>query len=122
MDPTYSDCNKDITEACGECQRCKYDQRARERAEGLLKIIRKYEPPPPPEPEPPAPPKVLAERCVFCSKRIGPIGYFCRCDGCFCSKHRLPEQHDCNYDYISEGKVHLTKANPEIIPPKFRRI
>lgn len=36
--------------------------------------------------------------------------------------HRLPEEHACGFDYKTEAKNELTKANPVVIADKFIRI
>lgn len=36
------------------------------------------------------------EQCELCGELMGDFGYECNyCDGVFCTKHRLPERHDC---------------------------
>ena len=44
-------------------------------------------------------------KCAFktCNKKIKNVDTImgkCRCENVFCSIHRLPEQHDCKYEYI----------------------
>jgi predicted nucleic acid binding AN1-type Zn finger protein len=34
-----------------------------------------------------------------CKKKIPLIEWKCKCGGKFCTKHRLPEQHKCTWDY-----------------------
>ncbi|MFX1281514.1 MAG: AN1-type zinc finger domain-containing protein [Promethearchaeota archaeon] len=37
--------------------------------------------------------------CYFCDKRITTIPYRCKsCGMIFCSKHRIPENHECPFD------------------------
>ena len=62
------------------------------------------------------------EICWNCSKKTGLNGYTCRCEFTFCKKHRLPEAHNCEFDFISEGRGLLTKANPFIQNDKIERI
>ncbi|XP_062075989.1 uncharacterized protein LOC133780130 [Humulus lupulus] len=38
-------------------------------------------------------------RCKDCNKKIGLIGFSCRCGNVYCSRHRLPEEHACTYDF-----------------------
>ncbi|XP_050156330.1 zinc finger A20 and AN1 domain-containing stress-associated protein 1-like [Malus sylvestris] len=52
------------------------------------------------------------KRCLSCKKRVGPIGFECRCGGVFCGKHRYPEEHSCSVDYKKTGQYLLTKQNP----------
>ena len=62
------------------------------------------------------------ETCWKCSKKIGIFGHSCKCDFIFCKKHRLPETHDCEFDFRKETKEKLMKANPEIKSNKINRI
>ena len=51
-------------------------------------------------------------RCSFpgCKKKLSILNqYKCRCDLMYCSKHKLPESHDCSYDYKSD-KIKLEKV------------
>ena len=34
-----------------------------------------------------------------CKKRIPLIEWKCKCGGKFCTTHRLPEKHNCTWDY-----------------------
>ena len=40
-------------------------------------------------------------RCAFdgCKKRLRITDVKCRCESIFCKKHRLPENHECSFDY-----------------------
>ena len=40
-------------------------------------------------------------RCAFdgCKKRIRITDVKCRCENIYCKKHRLPENHECSFDY-----------------------
>jgi predicted nucleic acid binding AN1-type Zn finger protein len=40
----------------------------------------------------------------------------CRCGKNFCAKHRLPESHECKYDY-KQDKVMLVSIQTEKVPP-----
>lgn len=60
--------------------------------------------------------------CRHCGKKMG-VGVFnCRCEQSFCRKHRLPESHNCNFDFRSEGKKFLAKLNPRVEASKLERI
>ena len=37
-----------------------------------------------------------------CRKKLKLTDMPCRCHKCFCIKHRLPEQHQCGFDFKSE--------------------
>jgi len=34
-------------------------------------------------------------RCFICQKKVGVLGFACKCEGTFCEKHRLAEAHQC---------------------------
>jgi len=34
-------------------------------------------------------------RCVICQKKVGILGFECKCSGTFCEKHRMMESHQC---------------------------
>jgi predicted nucleic acid binding AN1-type Zn finger protein len=40
-------------------------------------------------------------KCFYedCNKKIKFTDFKCRCDHTYCSSHRLPETHKCNYNY-----------------------
>jgi hypothetical protein len=45
--------------------------------------------------------------CQKCHKKVGLMGFECRCGRLFCGTHRYAEEHDCNYDYMSLYKQEL---------------
>ena len=45
-----------------------------------------------------------------------------RCEKVFCAKHRIPEIHNCDYDYKSNGKRKLEEDNNSIAFKKFQKI
>lgn len=48
--------------------------------------------------------------CNFqdCKKKIKLTDFYCKCNKIFCTIHRLPEYHDCSYNYKLD-KVIVTK-------------
>ncbi|RVW65205.1 Zinc finger A20 and AN1 domain-containing stress-associated protein 1 [Vitis vinifera] len=60
-----------------------------------------------------------SEKCEMCKKKVGIIGFKCRCGSMFCGKHRLPEKHECNFDYKAMGREILMKQNPTLKPEKL---
>jgi len=76
---------------------------------------------------PPAPvtpvKKPAVGRCGACSKKLTLAGtYSCRCSGDFCGKCRYAESHNCTFDYKSQGKELLSKANPKVEADKLTRL
>jgi hypothetical protein len=49
--------------------------------------------------------------CSICAKRLKLVKFDCKCGEVFCSRHRLPEEHDCSYDFRTEGRMLLQKKN-----------
>lgn len=58
-------------------------------------------------------------RCLCCKKKIGLLGFACRCGGKFCSMHRYPEKHSCPFDYKAAGRVDLARENPLVMHDKL---
>ena len=58
----------------------------------------------------------LIARCSIddCRKKVGIMPIVCRCNAIFCSKHRIPESHNCTFDYKTSGKEILQKQNPNV--------
>ncbi|KAB2626740.1 zinc finger A20 and AN1 domain-containing stress-associated protein 9-like [Pyrus ussuriensis x Pyrus communis] len=51
-------------------------------------------------------------RCQSCSRKVGVLGFQCRCGGVFCGMHRYPEEHSCDVDLKQAGRDILAKKNP----------
>ena len=47
---------------------------------------------------------------------------FYRCGLTFCAMHRYAEEHNCSYDYKTEGRELLTQTNPVVTAPKLPKI
>ncbi|XP_075256528.1 uncharacterized protein LOC142349015 [Convolutriloba macropyga] len=61
-------------------------------------------------------------RCAICKKKLGLTGMSCRCGGLFCSLHRYPSDHECSFDYRTEGQNALRRANPKVDGEKIAKI
>lgn len=68
------------------------------------------------------PEKRPANRCNFCSKRVGLTGFKCRCGLTFCSLHRYSDKHNCMFDYRGAGQEEIAKANPVVKADKIDKI
>mmetsp|Transcript_23185 Transcript_23185/g.39593 ORF Transcript_23185/g.39593 Transcript_23185/m.39593 type:complete len:206 (-) Transcript_23185:528-1145(-) len=71
------------------------------------------------EDEPPKKKQLNTSRCWTCNKKIGLLGFQCKCDYFFCSEHRYSDKHECPFDFKAMAKQQLTKANPTIAPSKL---
>ncbi|KAL5257303.1 hypothetical protein ACHWQZ_G012286 [Mnemiopsis leidyi] len=61
-------------------------------------------------------------RCFTCNKKVGLTGFKCRCENLFCGLHRYSDQHQCPFDYKSDGRAKLEKENPQVVGAKIRKI
>jgi len=61
-------------------------------------------------------------KCNKCAKKIGILGHKCKCESTFCKTHRLPEDHDCEFDFRQASKAKLTKDNPVVMASKISKI
>jgi hypothetical protein len=63
------------------------------------------------EPKPIETKKSKTLRCEFsdCKKKLGLLGFDCRCGHQYCAQHRAAELHSCSYDYRQDAKKELLK-------------
>jgi predicted nucleic acid binding AN1-type Zn finger protein len=62
------------------------------------------------------------KRCFNCNKKIKLIGYDCKCLNHFCSKCRLPEIHNCTYNFRLKGKEILQNNLIKVTASKINKI
>jgi hypothetical protein len=58
-------------------------------------------------------------RCSHCNKKLGLCEYKCKCEKLYCITHLHAEEHNCTYDYKTEGQSQLKKLN-DIGPLSFK--
>ena len=61
-------------------------------------------------------------KCFDCKRKVGALGNKCKCGFTYCKSHRLPEDHECEYNFKQEGAKKLAKENPAIIVSKITKI
>ncbi len=61
-------------------------------------------------------------KCWQCAKKAGMFSFKCKCAYTFCKKHRLPEKHSCNFDFVKDGKNRLANNNKSIQRAKIEEI
>ncbi|CAN8275282.1 unnamed protein product [Cochlearia groenlandica] len=66
--------------------------------------------------------KRKCNRCKVCKKKVGLLGFDCRCGQVFCGSHRYPEEHSCLLDYKSSAVNKLNVQNPIIKGDKLDRL
>ncbi|KAK9103539.1 hypothetical protein Sjap_020793 [Stephania japonica] len=59
-------------------------------------------------------------RCPCCNKKVGLLGFKCKCGSTYCGDHRYPEKHECSFDYKKVGRDQLEKANPVVKAAKLQ--
>lgn len=62
------------------------------------------------------------QRCSNCNKKLKLINYPCNCNNTFCVKCRHPEDHNCTFDFKSNGKKQLEKDLIKVAPNKVIKI
>ena len=68
-------------------------------------------------------PKKQKNRCVICRKKVGILGFSCKCSNeksHFCSTHRYPDAHDCTYDFKAEYQNQLRESLPKVVADKVK--
>ena len=57
--------------------------------------------------------KFKTERCFICRKKLGLMVFTCKCsNNFFCAEHKLPELHNCSFDFKTEG---LNKLSEKLV-------
>ncbi|KNA12272.1 hypothetical protein SOVF_127440 [Spinacia oleracea] len=64
---------------------------------------------------------VRKNRCECCNKKVGLLGFTCKCGSTFCGPHRYPEEHKCTFGHKLAGKVAIAKENPLVVPDKLQK-
>ena len=63
------------------------------------------------------------KKCSYCKKKLNIVIFSCKCDlKKLCPKCRLPEKHNCKYDFQKEAREKLNKNLPLITPNKIIKI
>ncbi|KAF2921597.1 hypothetical protein DAI22_07g046500 [Oryza sativa Japonica Group] len=71
---------------------------------------------------PPATATKAKNRCEACRKKVGLLGFPCRCGGMFCGAHRHAGAHACAFDYKAAGREVIARQNPLVVAPKINKI
>ena len=65
--------------------------------------------------------KINKKRCFKCNKKLPLIPFSCKCENFFCSKCRMPEDHNCNFNWKILYLEKLEKDNPKILANKINK-
>ena len=57
-------------------------------------------------------------RCKECNKKLGLLGFKCKCGSMLCSTHLIPEYHNCTYDFKTEQCKRLEKSLIKVVASK----
>ncbi|KAJ6386552.1 hypothetical protein OIU78_016466 [Salix suchowensis] len=61
----------------------------------------------------------VKNRCECCTKKVGLMGFNCRCGKNFCRAHRYPKDHSCTFDFKTLDQQNLAKQNPLVAGDKL---
>ena len=67
-------------------------------------------------------PVISPDRCAQCQKKLSLSNFKCKCEFVFCSRHRLPEEHNCTFDHKAFGIRKLSQENPLVQGEKFNKL
>ena len=59
------------------------------------------------------------DACWKCQKKVGYLGFTCRCTYVFCNLHRHFGDHNCDFDYKTMERERLKKENPSVVSKKI---
>ena len=57
-----------------------------------------------------------------CSKSVNVMAFTCKCGEVFCSKHHLPPEHSCTFDFKTMERKKLQDANPKVVSAKIEHV
>jgi predicted nucleic acid binding AN1-type Zn finger protein len=61
-------------------------------------------------------------KCWTCTKKVGLLGFKCKCKYTFCSQHRDASHHSCTFDYKAANRARLEKDLKPCVAEKLTRI
>lgn len=68
------------------------------------------------------PAKKQKKKCGICKKKLGLTGFECRCGHFYCGIHRYSDQHNCPFDYKTDGRKQIAAANPAVRGDKIQKL
>ncbi|XP_026194083.1 zinc finger A20 and AN1 domain-containing stress-associated protein 9-like [Cyclospora cayetanensis] len=63
-----------------------------------------------------------ASRCQKCNRKVGLLGFMCRCGFAFCGEHRYADAHECMFDYKAFEREQLRKQNNRVVAEKLQKL
>jgi len=61
-------------------------------------------------------------RCWECKKKVGLLGYTCKCRYVFCATHRYSDKHNCTFDYRGNQQEDLEKKLEKVVDTKMEHL
>jgi hypothetical protein len=61
-------------------------------------------------------------KCYKCDRKVGLLGYKCKCENVYCALHRHSYVHECTFDFRTVGLKQLQETNQGIDKKKINRI
>ncbi len=70
--------------------------------------------------------EIKKNRCTHdqCKKKVGLLGFDCKCGGYYCANHRHTDQHNCKslQEIIKNERDILAKQNLKVVAEKLEKI
>lgn len=60
--------------------------------------------------------------CWKCKKKVGLLGFACKCKYVFCANHRYSDKHECDFDYRQNEREELGKRLEKVEEDKIERL
>lgn len=58
-------------------------------------------------------------KCSVCNKKANGLGIICKCGLKFCMEHRMPEEHNCTFDFKTYYQKKILESLTTSVCPKF---
>lgn len=65
---------------------------------------------------------LVIDLCEICHKKVKLYVVQCKCKRKLCKNHVFSQNHECDFDYKSEGKLILEKTLVSVQPQKVDKI
>jgi len=60
--------------------------------------------------------------CWKCNRKVGLLGFACKCKYVFCANHRYSDKHNCDFDYRQDQREQLNKSLEKVQEDKLERV
>merc|ERR1719282_251029 len=60
--------------------------------------------------------------CWKCNRKVGLLGFACKCKYVFCANHRYSDKHNCDFDYRQNQRDQLNKSLEKVEEDKLERV